>query len=312
MVEVVAIGEPLVGFYGTSKCPLVNERVFQRTWGGDTSNFALALAKLGHRTGYVTRVGRDPWGESLLDQWNRAGVDISHVITEPEESTGLYFSNRHDVSHEFVYHRKDSAASHLCANDIDPGYIAAAKIIHLSGITQAISHSSMEAAFFAMKVAREHGVLISYDPNIRPKFWSSHTIRTIIRYTVEHLADIVQVTSDELQALFENVEAHEVTSRLIERGAKLVAVKMGRKGCSIVSRAGSASAEAFEIQVEDTVGAGDAFDAALIAGFLEEQPLDVMVRFANAAAALTCRGSGPLESQPTREEVQQFLKARSV
>ena len=307
MVEVVAIGEPLVAFYGASRGSLVDERVFHRTWGGDTSNFVLAVAKLGHHPGYVTRVGCDPWGESLLNLWKQAGVDTSHVVTDPDRPTGLYFSSRHDANHEFVYHRENSAASRLCPDDIDPHYIAAAKVVHLSGITQAISYSSLEASFFAMNVAKEHGVLISYDPNIRPRFWSSGAVQAVVRYTVENLADIVLATSDELRALFGDVAAPEAADRLIARGAKLIAVKMGRRGCYIASHSGAAAAKAFEIQVEDTVGAGDAFDAAVIACLLEGQPLDLMARFANAAAALTCRGRGPLESQPTREEVQQFL-----
>jgi 2-dehydro-3-deoxygluconokinase len=309
MVEVVALGEPLAGFYGTSGRPIAEETSFQRIWGGDTSNFVVALAKLGHTSGYITRVGSDAWGRSFMDLWSRAGVDTSHVVVDAEGYTGLYFSCSHDQSHEFTYHRKGSAASHLSQSDIDTQYVTRAKVLHLTGISQAISPSAMEACFAAIEVARDNSVTVSYDPNIRPGFWASSTLRAAVRHTILRLADVVELTLDEAHLLFGDVEPVKIAARLIDGGVTLVAVKMGPDGCLVVTRDGASRAPGVQVHVEDTVGAGDVFDAAVVACLLEGRSPDVTARFANAAAAMTCRGRGPLVSQPTREEVEHLLRA---
>ena len=122
VLDAISIGEPLVGIYGVSGKGLKAETDFRRVLGGDTSNFSLALTKLGHPTGYVTRLGTDPFGEAYLTMWQKAGVDTSQVETDPLHPTGLYFTAASDQNHDFVYYRRGSAASYLADHDIDEEY----------------------------------------------------------------------------------------------------------------------------------------------------------------------------------------------
>lgn len=307
MVEVVCIGEPLIGMYGTSGQTLTEETQYRRTFGGDTSNFALALAKLGRSVGYVTKVGDDAFGKSFLALWDRTGVDTSQVKVERGGFTGLYISASSDICHEFMYYRKNSAASHLTRADIDEGYLRKAKVLHISGISQAISSACLDATLYALSLAREHGLQVSYDFNYRPALWSKELAQATGWHTISRYVDILLATQEELALLTGETDYQAAADRVLATGAKLVAVKLGAEGCYLVTAEESCHAPAYPVEVADTVGAGDAFAAATVAGLLGEMPLPRIARFANLVAALTCRGVGPVEAQPTREEVNGLL-----
>lgn len=308
MPDVVCIGEPLIGMYGRSEAPLHGEFHFQRTFGGDTSNCALALAKLGCSVGYITRIGNDGFGQSFQKVWQEAGVDTSQVIVDPDDPTGLYFSASADSHHDFAYYRANSAASKMRPADISESYLATAKLLHVSGISQAISTSAAETIFHALYLAKKHGLLISYDVNYRSALWPSNLASAICRYTTDEFADILFVTAEELPLLTPHLEWEEASNRLLD-GPKpmLIAIKLGENGCILKTTAQTVVAPAYKVPVTDTVGAGDAFAAALIAGTLEGMSLAELAKFATAAAALTCRGVGSVETQPTRREVVNLI-----
>lgn len=308
MLEAISIGEPLVGIYGMSGKNLTVEAEYRRVLGGDTSNFAVALTKLDHTTGYVTKLGADPFGEAYLALWQEAGVDTSQIKIDPIHPTGLYFTAASDKSHDFIYYRRGSAASYLTSHDIDENYIRQAQVLHISGISQAISDSCWEAVLQGLMYGKKHNLEISYDFNFRPALWDKDRAREVAFHTIKEFATIVCITKEEIDLLGHGGDYEKVVEDFLQWGVRLVAIKLGDKGCHLFSKTQSVLAPAYPIEVADTVGAGDAFAAAIVSGILENMPLEKLASFANLIAALTCRGTGPVQMQPQREEVEVLLE----
>lgn len=307
-VEIISFGEPLIAIYPPPNRSVTDDVPLLRTWGGDTSNVALALSKLGHQAAYITRIGSDEFGRSFQRLWQEAGVNISQVQIDDEHRTGLYFASFRNRKHHLIYYRKDSAACFISSKLIDWEFVGMAKIIHLSGISQAISQNALEFSFELMEFAKKNDILISYDVNYRPALWRRDLAKAVISHTINEYTDILEITDDEMSLLGWGKEPADLKSSL-SRVPLVCAVKMGERGCYLIHSGEEAWIEPFQVQVQDTVGAGDAFDAGLIVGILKELPLTKLGEFGNAVAALTCRGTGPLSMQPSMEEVQKLIRS---
>jgi len=308
MVEVISFGEPMVEFCATSVGHLKDAPMFKRGWGGDTSNFAVAVARLGHSVGYMCRVGDDDFGRCLLEMWKKEGIDTTHVIVEKGGYTGIYFiALLEGGRHEFVYYRKDSAASHFSPDDIDPEYIKQAKVFHTSGITQAISRSCCEASFKAIKIAKKNGVLVSYDPNVRLKLWPINLASVIIESTIR-MVDVVLPSMEDAKLILGCSDPEEAADRLLKLGPKIVVIKLGERGCFVASRKERFFVPGYKVNVIDTTGSGDAFDGAFIVKVLEGADLYDAALFANIVGALTATGYGAVEPIPKRDLADKIFK----
>jgi len=278
--------------------------------GGDTSNFIVAFSRLGGNAGYITKIGNDEFGRCFLKLWKKERIDISHVLIEKEGFTGIYFiSRKNGGEHDFTYYRKDSAASHLSIKDLDIDYIKNTKIFHTSGISQAISDSCCEAVLYAMEKAKEFNAIVSYDPNVRLKLWPLEKAQKAISKAIS-LSDIVMPSLEDLSLLTNTSSVEDGAKKLIELGAKLVAVKLGKKGCFIKFKDEEYFVKGFKTKVVDTTGAGDAFDAAINIALLQGWSIKKAAIFANATAALKLRGRGAVTALPSRKEVERFLDKR--
>ncbi len=308
MIEVACFGEPLVGFYATERGK--NVRSFIRVIGGDTSNVALAISKLAHSVKYITKIGDDVFGNMIKETWKKANVDVSDVFIDPYHHTGVYFTFFDDNGeHRFVYLRKNSAASNFTVKDAERVSLEGVKIFHLSGISQAISKDCLEASFYFMRRCKELNILISYDVNYRETLWSKELFKSVAWFTIGEFADILTLNLKEAEYLGLKGEPEDIVKALLKKGPSFVALKLGKDGCVIGStREGITRGKAFNVTVKDTVGAGDAFTAALIVGILENMNLNYMVSFTNAVAAMVCRSTGSTDGQPTRKEVEDVLK----
>jgi 2-dehydro-3-deoxygluconokinase len=309
-LDIVALGEPLVEFTAEERGQLGSIQTFRRGWGGDTSNAAVAAARLGVSAGYVTRLGSDEFGRSFLNLWRTEGVDTSRVVVDPEAFTGVYFvAFQEDGAHDFTYYRQRSAASRLRPADLDPDYVARARILHTSGITQAISDSCRAATQEAIAAAKAKHVAISYDANVRPKLAPLTTLRETFESTVT-LADILFVSDEDLRHLYGEVPLDRSVEDILGRGPQLVVLKAGARGCLVLGADGRRDAvPGFSVQPMDTTGAGDAFDAGFLVRWLEGGLPNQAAEFANAVAALTTSGLGAVGPLPTRSQVQRFLQA---
>ena len=177
MADILAYGEALIEFNQAD--PGSTSWTFG--FGGDTSNFCIAAARQGARTGYISAVGADRFGQALRALWQDEGVDHTYVLTDAQAPTGLYFVSHDARGHHFDYLRAGSAASRYHHEQLPLAAKAQARYLHLSGISLAISTCACDAGLAAMEHARKAGVKVSLDTNLRLRLWSLARARGIMR-----------------------------------------------------------------------------------------------------------------------------------
>ncbi len=306
MRNFLSFGEPLVGFYPTDAASVIDDVPITKTWGGDTSNFAIGVARLGHSVSYFSAVGDEPFGRGFLTLWKRNGVDTSLVSVDARRRTGLYFVSFEGKKHLFTYYRKGSAASALSVDripeDLAKGYAA----LHLSGISLGMSASTRAAGLKLMQLFQASGRLISFDINYRAAMWNSAKRASLVFSSAIGIGiDILEITDEEMSALGWGESPADIHKKFPL--VRTIIVKRGSRGALIYADGDSFSVPAFSVSVQDTVGAGDSFDAGYLSAILEGAQPRYAARFAAAAAAITCTGTGPLEKMPFKEDVLHFL-----
>jgi len=306
--QVMCFGEPLVGFF--TKKVSKGLPSFKMAIGGDTSNVALGVTKLGHPSSYITRLGNDFFAEKIRELWKKENVDTKYVFNDHTRQTGIYFAIYDSQGdHQFIYKRKDSATAFFSIEDAQKVSLEDVKIFHLSGISQAISRSCLETSFYFMKKCKQSNIFVSYDLNYRSLLWSNEFFNSIALYTIQNLADLVSMNISEANVLGFHGNPEMIVSKVMKLGPKVVALKLGKDGCVIGSPVGIYYGKPFEVNMAvETTGAGDSLTAAVIVGILEEMKLQQITRFANAVAAIVCAAIGSTSGQPTRKEVEIFLE----
>lgn len=306
-LDVVAIGEPLLEF--NERTSDGGEVVYAPGYGGDTSNFAVAAARQGARVAYVTRVGADTFGDRFMALWRAEGIDVSSVVQDRDAPTGIYFVRHDGDGHHFTYRRAGSAASRLRSDEVPRPLIASARVLHVSGIGQAISTSACDAVFAAIQAAQEARVLVSYDPNVRPTLWPAARARAIVLETAAY-ADYCLPSLDDATTLLGDGPPEALADAFLERGARCVALKLGRDGVLVATVGERHRVPGFTVETVDATGAGDTFDGAFVAEMLRGAALVDAARYANGAAALSTRGYGAVDPIPHRAEVEAFVASR--
>ncbi|MEA4908448.1 MAG: sugar kinase [Anaerolineaceae bacterium] len=304
--EVIAFGEPMLEFNAVEPGSLREVHGYHAGYGGDTSNFAIAASRMGSQVGYLCRLGDDDFGRNFLDLWQSEGIDTRHVVLEKGSVTGIYFVARTGSSHSFLYYRQDSAASHFSSRDIPEQYLRSARVFHSSGISQAISNSACDAVFHAIDVARQAGVLVSYDPNLRPRLWGVRRARAIILETIG-LSDFVFPSLEDAQLLTGLEDPEAIADLLLARGPQMVALKLGSGGVLLATPQGRRVFPVQPVEVTDTTGAGDTFAGAFVSCYLQGKSLEECAQWANAAASLTTTGWGAVNPIPGLGAVKKLL-----
>ncbi|MEN6500270.1 MAG: sugar kinase [Rectinema sp.] len=306
MKEFLSFGEPLVGFYPPQGVSVADDYPLIKTWGGDTSNFAIGVSRLGHSVSFLTAVGNDPFGRGFLRLWKANGVDISLVRIDRRRNTGLYFVSFEEGRHALTYYRKNSASSAISPKDIPSDIADDFNILHLSGISLGISASACRAGMKLMEIFREKGRKISFDINFRLALWKSvRQASQVLDDAIARGIDYLEITDDEMLSLGWGTTLEELTSRF--KHVNTILFKRGSQGTTIYADGEYFSVPAFQVQVRDTVGAGDSFDAGYLSALLDGASPREAARFAAATAALTCTGTGPLERMPYKQNVARFL-----
>jgi 2-dehydro-3-deoxygluconokinase len=303
--DVIALGEPLIEFNQTRG----STPEYLQGFGGDTSNMAIAAARLGARAAYATRVGDDGFGRMFLDLWRAESVDTSGVTRDPEAPTGIYFVTHGTSGHEFSYLRAGSAASRLRPDNLPTDAIHAARVLHLSGISQAISASTCDACFAAIDAARSAGVKISYDTNLRLKLWPLPRARAVILASLA-LADWVLPSVDDAKLLFGCEEPDAILDACHASGARLVVLRCGAAGCVVSDGRRRERIAGHRVQAVDATGAGDCFDGAFAVRIVAGDDAIVAARYANAAAAIATTGYGAVAPLPRHADVVALLSRR--
>jgi 2-dehydro-3-deoxygluconokinase len=304
-LDLVALGEAMVEF---NQAQPDDPRTYLQGFGGDTSNTAIAAARLGVHAGYATRVGDDAFGRWLLELWRRENVDTRGVATVADAPTGVYFVSHGPRGHEFSYLRAGSAASRLAPDNLPRDVVRDARILHLSAISQAISASAADACDAAVALVREAGGRISYDTNLRLKLWPLPRARATIRamFAATHW---VLPSLDDAKLLFDDERPDAIVDLCHAWGAPLVALKLGAEGCLVSDGRERRRLAGFRVASVDATGAGDCFDGAFIARMLAGDDPFSAARYANAAAALATTGYGAVAPLPNDVAVRALLAA---
>lgn len=303
--DVTALGEALVEFNQTRP----GDRRFLQGFGGDTSNAVIAAARAGAQVAYLSRVGDDAFGQALLDLWHEEQVDVERVERDAAHPTGIYFVTHGEQGHAFSYLRAGSAASHMTPQWLDGPVaqtIAQSRVLHVSGISLAISATACDTVFAAMQLAREAGTLVSFDSNLRLKLWPLARARACITQAVS-MCDVFLPSLEDVAALVGLHEPDAVIDWAHALGASSVVLKLGSDGALISQRVGDEYRReripGHAVELVDATGAGDCFCGNLLARLARGQPLADAARYANAAAALSVQGFGAVAPLPRADAV---------
>jgi 2-dehydro-3-deoxygluconokinase len=302
-LDLIGLGECMVELW--SDDALSRAQTMHKAFGGDVLNALLTAARLGSKTGFVTRVGDDPFGLSLLQAWRTEGIDTTHASLI-DGINGIYFvSVQANGEREFSYRRAGSAASTLTPSDLNPAYVTSARILLLSGITQALSVSAQAATLAAARIAKEAGTLIAYDANYRPRLWADRagspeaglaSAQTALRELLSLVDVALPSLPDDLPMFGEHDSIESKARSLTTLGPRMVAFKAGADGAWIFENDRLVQVAADPVfKLVDTTGAGDAWNGAFLHVLAQGGSTLEAARQANRIAArkLAYRGAIP-------------------
>ena len=313
MPELVTLGETMVVFDSVSNGPLRYASNYTCHTGGAETTVAVGVVRQGHTAGWISSLGNDEFGMLIRRTFMGEGVDLSQVTYSDVHPTGIFFRQAAG-SGEFrnFYYRKNSAASVMTPEMLDEAYIASAKILHITGITLAVSRQAAQTAVRAMEIAKEHGVTVCFDPNLRLKMWTLEEARESI-HELWPLVDIALPGVEEGEKLFGESDPDKIAERIQRYGVKTVIVKTGAAGAIGYERGERVVSPGFRVEhVVDAFGAGDSFAAGVIAGRLKGWSLGDTLRYANAVGAMAVSAPGNIEALPTYEQVMKYLAGEAA
>lgn len=312
-MDVVTFGETMVLFSSDHVLPLEYVHQLNKQIGGAESNVAIGLIRQGHKAGWFSKLGEDAFGRFVQNSIRAEGVDTSRCLFTDEAPTGIFFKERKTGDHVNVYYyRKGSAASNLSPEDLDEEYISQAKILHISGITPALSDTAYDTVMKAIEIARRHDMKICFDPNIRIKLMEASKLREIILKITKEV-DFILTGLDEGDFLTGEKTPETVAEKLISLGAGTVIVKIGKKGAYYQTETDSGYVDGFTVEkVVDPIGAGDGFTSGFLSGILLNETIAEAVRRGNAVGSRVIQVNGDIEGLPTRQEVNQIIERSNL
>jgi len=302
-VDILALGEAMVEFNQTGEG---QGRLYLQGFGGDTSNFAISAARQGARAGYLSALGDDAHGRMLRELWTREGVDHRGVRTDAAAHTAIYFVTHDAAGHQFSFMRAGSAASRMSAADLPREGIGAAKVLHLSGISLAISAVACDTCYAAIDIARGAGVRVSFDTNLRLKLWPLARARAVMS-DVMALCDICLPSLDDISGITGLADPDAIVDHCLRLGAKVVALKLGPDGALVADASRRFRIAPHPCKPVDATGAGDTFGGAFVARLLAGDALEAAGHYATVASALSTEGYGAVEPIPSAAKVRAAL-----
>lgn len=306
MPDIVCLGESLAAFRparpGES---LATAEEYRRGAGGAESNVACALARAGHRVRWVSRLGRDGFGDRLLAAIAAAGVDVSAVARDPHRPTGVYFRTDGDRGRgmETVYYRAGSAASAMSPETVPAAGWRDARVLHLTGITAALS-AGCARLLRELTAPRPGRPLISFDVNHRPQLWPAGRAAPVLR-ELARASDLVFVGEDEAEAVWGVTGGPEAVRAALPEPAAVV-VKRGAREAVLCTGGRTVRVPALRVEVVAPVGAGDAFAAGYLSALLRGRPEPERLRHAHLFAAAALGTAGDLAPPPPRAEADRL------
>ena len=305
----ILVGEPMGLFIAQEEGKLSDVSGYSMAVAGAEFNVAVGLARLNLPVTYLTRLGEDPFGQKIVRTLQRNGIGSEFVSFSKERSTGFMLKSKVSTGDpKIFYFRKGSAASTLSKEDVDRMDFSGYGFVHLTGIFPTLSESTKEASFYLIKKAREHGLTVSFDPNLRPQLWpdTETMVQTLNEFAA--LSDYVLPGEAEGELLCGDRDPRKIGQFYLERGAKAVVTKMGSRGAYLMTEQDQELVPGFSIEkVVDTVGAGDGFAAGILSALMEGKNLYEAVRRANAVGAIQVTSIGDNDGLPSRAQLAGFM-----
>lgn len=320
MGSLFSIGELLIDFIPQQKgSALKDVSSFERVPGGAPANVAVAVAKFGGQASLITKLGEDAFGDFLLEQLIKSGVQTDKISRTREAPTGLAFvSLREDGERDFSFYRNPSADLLLADSEIKDEWFRQGDILHFCSV-DLVESPMKQAHIKAIQSAKAQGGLISFDPNVRLPLWEDpeECRKTILAFIP--MAHIVKLSDEELEFITGIADEQQAIASLFTGDVKMVVFTKGAQGADIYMQDKKYQSKGHVVNVQDTTGAGDAF----IGGFLyqllmkdaTQDNLELLVQahfkeilaFSNASGALTTTGKGAISSIPSKDQVLQFI-----
>jgi 2-dehydro-3-deoxygluconokinase len=296
--DLVALGETMVLFVTEPASPLRQAHTFVRSIAGAESNVAIGVARLGLKTAWCGRVGGDALGLAILDRLGAEGVDISRAVIDENGWTGVLVRDRHHEQRiNVAYARRGSAASALSPGDVDADWIGSARVLHVTGITPALSETAAAAVERALELAAAAGVEVSFDVNLRRRLWADELAAPALQSLVPRV-NVLFATEEELLVLSGTSEIQAGAEWALELGVRTVVIKRGVEGAIAFDRNETIEVEACRVSPVDPVGAGDAFVAGYLAAGLAGQGLLARLEQGCRTGAAAVQVPGDIEGLP--------------
>ncbi|SDI20989.1 2-dehydro-3-deoxygluconokinase [Actinokineospora alba] len=307
----VTFGEAMGVVASTEPGPLAVGGAARLSFAGAEATVAIGVSRLGHRAAWVGRVGDDAVGAMVLSGLRGEGVDISGARVEPDVPTGLMLRERRTADRTRVaYYRRDLAGSRLSPADVDAEVIAQARVLHLTGITPALSDTALAAVRETVRVAKAAGVAVSIDVNYRALLWARTAASAVLGSLVPQ-ADIVFAGPEEASLLVAEDEPERMARALGALGPATTVLKLGAEGALVHAGGEVLVQSAFPVTCVDPIGAGDAFVAGYLAGTLDGSDAARCLRLAAACGAFAVSAAGDWEGLPRRGDLR-LLDAADV
>ncbi len=314
--DVIAMGELLIDFTMSGQSEQGND-LFEACPGGAPCNVLALLNKMGKKTAFFGKVGMDQFGKLLRGTLEDVGIDTSHLLTDDQVNTTLAFVHTFpDGDREFSFYRNPGADMMLTAEEVDEVFLSKTRLFHFG--TLSMTHEGVRAATKkALQAAKDKGILISFDPNLRPPLWSSLELaKEQMEYGFQ-FCDILKISDNEIQFVSGKEDYDEGIRYLQEKyQIPLILLTMGKDGSRAYYKGMRVERGGFKCKTIETTGAGDTFCGSSLNYILEhdfenltEEQLGEMLTFANAAAAIVTTRKGAIRSMPEKEEVEKLIQS---
>ena len=313
--DVIALGELLIDFTMNGQSEQGNN-MFEACPGGAPCNVLALLNKMGKKTAFIGKVGKDQFGTLLRDTITEAGIDASNLMVDENVNTTLAFVHTFpDGDREFSFYRNPGADMMLTADEVKPEVVKDTKVFHFG--TLSMTHDGVrEATKKAVETAKANGCLVSFDPNLRPPLWSS---LDLAKEQMEYgfgKCDILKISDNEIQFVSGKEDYDEGIAYLQETyNIPLILLTMGKDGSRAYYKGMRVERPGFSVKAIETTGAGDTFCGSSLNYLVDhdfenltEEQLGEMLTFANAAAALVTTKKGAIKAMPVKEEVLELIQ----
>ena len=322
MADVVCMGEFLVEFVATQdNVSLAETPGFIKAPGGAPANVAVALQRLGVPAGFAGKVGDDPFGRYLKGCLKRENVDTSFLVTgSSARTTAVFVAVRDDGLKDLCFYRNPGADMMLEPGDVDEALFDGARCFHFGSISF-IDEPSASAQRKALQIARDKGLMISYDPNYRPTLWPSEArAREVIQDSFRY-CHLAKISEEEWEVATGHSDLDAGIQAALDKGVELLVMSRGENGAIATNGDYRISLPGLPVDVVETTGAGDGFLAAMIGrlmpareragslALIDESTVKDALRFANAVGALTCTKAGAIPALPHKAQAEAFLQA---